>query len=112
IAIGITAAPVERLAALRAPLHHFALRAIRTSHANRFLFDELAGRVVAAGRKLAESPLLQQQIVAALRALLVQRHIRLFLLSGPDALRRLAIRISRTRVERPEAALLQHHGPA
>src|ERR1700686_5452353 len=93
VAFRIPAAAIEGFATFGAPLHHFALRAIRTGHADSLLLDEFALRIIAARRELAEAPVLHHQIVAALRALLIQWHVRLLLFCA-DLLGGLAVRIS------------------
>src|ERR1700722_18147679 len=108
IAVGIPVATEESLALLRPPLHHFAFRAVGAGNADGLLLHVFAFRIRAARRELAESPVLQHQIVAALRALSFQRPVRL-LLRPADLLRRLTIRITRAGVKLPEASLLEHH---
>src|ERR1700678_1700415 len=108
VAFGIAVAAEERLALLGTPLHHFAFRAIGAGNTDGLLLDVLAFRIRAAGREFAEAPVLQHQIAAALRALLVKRRIR-FLLRPADLLGGFAIRVSGAGIKLSEAALLQHH---
>src|SRR5216684_654571 len=79
-------AAVEGLAALGAPLHDFAFGALRALHANGFLLDVFASWIIAARRKLAETAIFHDQIVAALRAFFVQRDVG-FLLGPADGTR-------------------------
>src|ERR1035437_6663690 len=109
-AVGIAVAAVERLALLGAALHDLALRALRALDADCLLLDVLAGGVIAARRELAEPAILHHQVVAALRALFVER--RILLLRAADLFGGLAVGVSGAGQEGAEAALLQDHGAA
>src|SRR5579885_2624255 len=111
IAVGPSVAAIEGLAALGTPLHHFALAALRALDPDGLLLDVLARRVIAASGELAVAAGLEHQIVAALRALLIERLIG-FLLLPADLLRGLAIGISGACQERSEPAFFQDHRPA
>jgi len=76
IAIGIPITAIECPASLRAPLHDFALGAVRAFYADGLLFDEFTLRIVAASDKLTIPAELLHQVVSALRALLFERLIR------------------------------------
>src|ERR1017187_5040744 len=108
LTVGVTGTAVERLAAPRAPLADVALAALGALHSDGFLLDVFAGGVIAAGGEFAEAAVLQNQVVATLRALLVEGDVGLLLLA-PDALGGLAVRILRTREERTKTALFEHH---
>src|ERR1019366_10305558 len=72
LAVRIPVAAVESLALARTTLGDLAFRALRAFHPDGLLLDVLARGVVAARREFAEAAALQHQVVAALRALLVE----------------------------------------
>src|SRR6202023_3157820 len=106
IAFRIAAATIEGLSPLGTALHYFALRAVRARNSNGFLLGVFALRIIAAGDEFAKPSVLLRQIAAALRAFLVERHIRFFL-PPSNAFGGFAVRIAGTGVERTEAALLE-----
>src|SRR5580658_2236449 len=70
VAVRPAVAAVERFAALGAPLHHFALVALRALHPDSLLLHVLARRIIPASRKLSETAGLQHHVAAAHRAFL------------------------------------------
>src|SRR5436190_11885222 len=64
ITIGISIAAVERLAALRASLHDFTFGAFRALHADGFLLDVFARRIIAARGEFAITAMLHDQVIA------------------------------------------------
>src|SRR5688572_9831108 len=118
LAVGVPLAAVEGAAPPALPLHHLALAAVGTQEADLaglLLLYVLARRVVAArdeGTKAAAAP---GQVLAALRALLVDGlqglDLQLVAFAADQPLRGLAVRVAPAGQEGTEAALLQHHEP-
>src|SRR6185503_4612385 len=81
--------------------------------AGLLLLDVAAGRIVGAGGVLAEASVLDREVLAALRARLLERDVRLrfdFPLGADgDAPRRLAAGIAGASEERAEPPALEHH---
>src|ERR1039458_2129052 len=59
-AVGVTVAPVKSLALLRTALDDLAFATIRALHADSFLLNVFAGRIIAARDEFAEAPGIQQ----------------------------------------------------
>src|SRR4029078_9796348 len=112
VAVRIVGAAEEDLAAARLALDDLAA-VLRAEDAGRLLLDVLAGRIAAARRELAEPALLDDQVRAALRALLVEDLVRLgggdSLLGGDDLPRRLALGIAGAGEGLADAAALDRH---
>src|SRR4029453_4634007 len=72
VAVGIVRAAEEHLPAARLAFDDVPA-VFGAEYTGGLLLDVFAGRVVAAGRELAEAPLLQHEVRLALRALLVDR---------------------------------------
>ena len=107
IALRITVAAEEGAAAFRSAFHHLAFGAVRARHANGFLLNELAFRVVAARHEFAIAAKLLHQVAIALRAFFFERNV--FTLLAANLFGRLAIGVARAGEECSEASLLEDH---
>src|SRR5690348_5975898 len=76
VALRIIRAAVEDLPAARLAFHDLAL-VLRAQHARRLLLDVLALRIAGAGGELTEAALLDDEIAAAVGALLLEELIGL-----------------------------------
>src|SRR5262245_4345351 len=116
IAVRIVGAAEEDLAAPRFALDDLAalVRILRAHDAGRLVLDVLALGIAGARGELAEAALLDDQVRAAARALLVENLVRLgrlqaTLLGRDEHSGRLALGIPGAREELPEAAAFDGH---
>src|SRR5688572_321896 len=112
VTLRIVRAAVEHLAA-PGLAHHDVAAVLGTDDAGRFELDVLALGVAGARRELAEAAGFDDEVLAAVRALLVEDLVRLrgadALLGRDDLPRRLALGIARAGEEHAEAPALDHH---
>src|SRR5690606_14320037 len=112
VALRVIGAAIEHLAATRLALHDIAA-VLGADDSCGLVLDVLAGGVPRARRELAESPLLEHEVLAAHRAEFIEDLIRLrsgnTLLGRDDLPRRLALRVSRAGEEHAEPAAFGHH---